>query len=143
MHIHGLPENFWVVTQPTPVSELNDICFACTFGRLMLQALGGLAAADIVGIFADENEAKKLAEKLLGEKIVRVQDAVAVEVLVHMAVRPIEKDLTLKALLNATLESVENAVRRAEQMGFEHQLAGKISLGAGPVELHNQIVAFG
>ena len=32
MDIQGLPEQFWVVTKPSPVSTLEDICFACTFG---------------------------------------------------------------------------------------------------------------
>ena len=57
MEIHGLPETFWVVTKPSPVSELADICFPCTFERLMLQARGGLNEDEIVGIYADEAEA--------------------------------------------------------------------------------------
>ena len=62
-----MPETFWVVTQPSPVSVLEDICFPCTFGRLMLQVRGGLTEDDIVGVYADEDEAKGAAAKLLGE----------------------------------------------------------------------------
>jgi hypothetical protein len=42
MKIIGLPERFWVVTRPSEGSELVDVCFPCTFGRLLLQGRGGL-----------------------------------------------------------------------------------------------------
>ena len=31
MKTHGLPDQFWIVPKPSPVSTLEDICFACTF----------------------------------------------------------------------------------------------------------------
>jgi hypothetical protein len=65
MKIHGLPETFWVVASPSPVSQLGDICFECNFRQFALQVRGGLDEDRIVGIFADETEAKELAEKLL------------------------------------------------------------------------------
>jgi len=65
MKIHGLPETFWVVVSPSPVSDLGDVCFECDFHRFALQVWGGLDEDKIVGIFADEAEAKELAEKLL------------------------------------------------------------------------------
>ena len=65
MKTHGLPESLWFVTGPTPNSELGDICFECDFERFALQIRGGLDEKQIVGIFADEAEAKELAEKLL------------------------------------------------------------------------------
>lgn len=65
MKTHGLPETLWFVTSPTPVSELGDICFECDFARFALQIRGGMDEQRIVGIFADEVEAKELAEKLL------------------------------------------------------------------------------
>jgi hypothetical protein len=68
MQVHGLPERFWVVTRPSTVSEPGDICFPCTFERLMLQVLGGLREEDIIGIYAEETEAKQSAVKLLGER---------------------------------------------------------------------------
>ena len=49
MKIHGMPEKFWVVTTPSPVSELADVCFPCTFERLLLQGRGGLHEDEIVG----------------------------------------------------------------------------------------------
>ena len=70
MELHGLPENFWVVIKPSPFSGMSDVCFACTFARLMLQTRGGLQEADIIGIFADETEAKEAAKGLLGMNIV-------------------------------------------------------------------------
>ena len=119
MKIHGLPETFWVITRPTEVSGLADICFSCTFGQLMLQTRGGLEADDIIGIFADEAEAMELAKNLLGEHVVHPQDALALEILVHMMVFPKDKDMTFNALSGAAVEAVENAVRHAEEVGFQ------------------------
>jgi hypothetical protein len=65
MKTHGLPETLWFVTSPTPNSELGDICFECDFERFALQIRGGLDEQKIVGVFADEGEAKELAERLL------------------------------------------------------------------------------
>ena len=47
MKTYGMPEKFWVVTKPSPVSELADVCFPCTFERLLLQGQGGLDEDDI------------------------------------------------------------------------------------------------
>ena len=58
---------FWVVTKPSPVSELVDICFECTFARLQLQYLGGLRPADIHGIYTGEGEATRTAMWLLDQ----------------------------------------------------------------------------
>ena len=65
MKIHGLPERFWVVVSPSPVSELGDICFECDFAQFAVQVRGGLDERRIVGIFADGAEATELAKKLL------------------------------------------------------------------------------
>ncbi len=65
MQIHGLPEKFWVVTSPSPVSGLGDICFDCDFEGFALQIKGGLETQTIVAIFADGQTAIELAEKLL------------------------------------------------------------------------------
>jgi len=65
MNVHGIPDTFWLVTSPTPNSELGDICFACDFERFALQIRGGLDEKTIVGVFADQVEAVELAEKLL------------------------------------------------------------------------------
>jgi len=65
MKVHGLPETFWVVVSPSPVSDLGDVCFECDFRRFALQVRGGLDEKKIVAIFADDTEAKELAEKLL------------------------------------------------------------------------------
>lgn len=65
MQVHGLPDNFWVVTYPTANSHLCDISFECDFERFALQIRGGLDKRTIVGIFAVESEAVELAKKLL------------------------------------------------------------------------------
>lgn len=143
MQIHGLSETFWVITKPTEVSALDDICFACTFERLLLQGRGGLHEDDIIGVFADEADAKETAKTLLGENVIRPQDALALEVLVHMMVFPGETEKTFKMLSEAVVEAIENAVRHAEEVGFQHKLVGQITMGAGPVELKNECGLFG
>ena len=143
MNIHGLPETFWVVTKPSQVSTLGDICFACTYGRLLLQGRGGLHEDEILGIFADETEAKKAATGLLEEAPVTTSDSLAVAVLVHLLVVPEIDTLTIKALSQAAVEAVRNAVARAEQDGFQHRLVGKVTMGAGPVQIYEATVVVG
>ena len=142
MLIHGLPEKFWVVTKPSPVSTLEDILFPCTFPRLMLQVRGGLNEDEIAGIYADETEARKAAAMLLGEFPVRPQDAmvVEVEVVVNVMIVPNDEEMTARDLAKAAVEAVGNAVRHAEEAGFQHRLEGRVTLGAGTVELRNQSV---
>ena len=65
MKIQGLPDHFWVVTTPTPVSDLGDICFQCDFAQFALQVRGGLNENEIVGIYADQQAATQEAEALL------------------------------------------------------------------------------
>jgi hypothetical protein len=55
----------WIVTMPTSVSELADICFSCTVPKLRDQFLGGLDSDQIVGVYANEATAKRLAVSLL------------------------------------------------------------------------------
>ena len=143
MKIHGLPETFWVVTKPNRASELGDICFACTFKQLMLQARGGLHEHDIVGIYADEAEAKQMAEKLLGKNTVRTSDAILVEVMVTIQVIPTAKDIAAKALTEAAVEAVGNAVRKAEQEGFQHPLKDEVAMGVGQVGLDRFLTLLG
>jgi hypothetical protein len=144
MLIHGLPEKFWIVTKPSPVSGLEDILFPCTFERLMLQVRGGLQEDEIIGIFADEDETRLTGMELLGEHPVRPQDALFAEVVVHVMVKPNDKEMTARELANAAVEAVRNAVRRAEQAGHEHRLKDQVSLGIGEVvELKSQLTATG
>src|SRR5208282_3543436 len=98
MRIHGLSNTFWVVTRPNRVSELGDICFACTFKQLMNQSRGGLHEQDIVGVYADEAEARQLAMKLLGRNIVRTSDSIIVEVLVNVLMTPTKRNMTVGVL---------------------------------------------
>jgi hypothetical protein len=143
MQLQGIPERFWVVTKPSEVSELADICFSATVESLMCQARGGLRQADIVGIYDKEEKALEVAKMLLGQNIVRSQDALTIEVIVHMLVFPEGKERTFRALSDAAVEAVMNAIQQAEEAGFQHSLKGEITMGAGPVTLKNQCAVFG
>ncbi len=66
MKFHGVPEVFWLVLQPSPRSELGDICFRCDLQQFARQVRGGLDEEDIVGVFADEGDAVAEAKRLLG-----------------------------------------------------------------------------
>ena len=57
--------DFWVVTNPTPDSELPDILFQADIFDIVLQIRGGLDVESIVGIYKKEVKAKKVAVKLL------------------------------------------------------------------------------
>ena len=111
--------------------------------QLMLQARGGLHEQDIVGIFADEAEAKQTAETLLGKNVVRTSDAILVEVLVTVQVTPTRKGITAKALSQAAVEAVGNAVRKAEQEGFQHRLSDQAEMGVGQVGLDRFLTLLG
>jgi DNA-binding XRE family transcriptional regulator len=41
-------KTFWVITKPTEISGLGDICFESTPQRIGLQFLGGLTCGDVV-----------------------------------------------------------------------------------------------
>jgi hypothetical protein len=143
MKICGLPEQFWVVTNPSPVSQLCDICFPCTFDRLIRQARGGLNEDEIVAVYADEGEARQAAERLLGRFPVRPQDALAVEVVVHVMVIPSE-EMPAEELAKAAVAAVSHAVRDAERRGHRHRLEGRVSLGISEVvELRNMMAPRG
>jgi hypothetical protein len=139
-----MPEQFWVVTRPTPASGIEDICFACTVEGLMRRARGGLQEDEIVAIYADETEARKAAGRLLGQYPVRPQDAMCADVLVHVMVTPRSEEMTARELGEAAVEAVRNAVRDAERRGHRHRLADQVALGMSEaVELHNQLTAIG
>ncbi len=144
MEVHGMPEQFWVVTKPSPVSEPEDICFACTFGGLMNQFRGGLHEDEIVAIHADEGEARQAALRLLGKHPVRPQDAVFAEVVVHVMAEPIAEELTAKELGEAAVEAVLNAVQLAEESGHEYRLKDRVRLGMSQAaELRNMVTVVG
>jgi hypothetical protein len=52
-------QSFWIVTKPTAYSELADILFDATFGRLALQFAGGLDPVDILGIYDNYEQAQR------------------------------------------------------------------------------------
>ena len=144
MNIHGMPEQFWVVTQPSPVSGLEDILFPCSFGRLMKQVRGGLHEDEIAGVYADEDEAKNEALRLLGKHPVRPQDSAFFEVVVNVMVQPKVEEMLAQELGEAAVEAVANAIRQGEEAGFPHRLGDRAALGMSEaVELKGQIVAYG
>jgi hypothetical protein len=128
MRVHGLPETFWVVTRPFPFSELRDIFVPYGFEELLRQARAGLHEDDIVSIHGNEEEARSEAIRLLGRNPVRPQDAVGVDVVVHVLVQPLGEGLTARELGEAAVEAVLNAVHGAEKHGHRHHLEGRVSL---------------
>ncbi len=130
MKVHGMPEKFWVVLKPNPFSELVDVCFACTFDRLLLQGRGGLDEDDIASVHADENEAKTAAMRLLGTYPVRPEDVVFADVVVHVMAQPKGEGMTARQLGEAAVEAVLNAVHGAEEQEHRYRLKDRVSLCA-------------
>ena len=143
MRIHGLSSTFWVVTRPNRISELGDICAVCTYEELMKRTRGGLHEKEIIGIFAEETEARQSALKLLGRYIVRTSDSVIVEVLVNVLMTPTKRNMTARVLSKAAVEAVGNALRKAEEEGFRYRLGNQIVMGVGEVGLLSHITLFG
>ena len=129
MKTYGMPETFWVVTKPSPLSETADVCFPCTFERLLLQGRGGLHEDDIVSVHADETDARRAAARLLGDYPVRPQDATFAEVVVHVMLQPKDEELTARDLGEAAVEAVLNAMHGAEEQGHRYRLKDRVSLG--------------
>ncbi len=143
MRIRGMVNKFWIVTKPSPVSELTDICSPRTYQQFMLQVRGGLKEEDIVGIFAHEDEARSMAMKLVGKAIIRTSDAILVDVVVNIQVMPTKTNMTAGVLTRAAVEAVGNAVRKAEEEGFRHRLGNKVTMGVGEVGIQNHLTLFG
>ena len=60
--------DFWVVTKPTELSMVVDICFETDLAGLQRQFAGGLDAKDILGIWLDRYAAERAAQRLLEER---------------------------------------------------------------------------
>ena len=54
---YGPDDEFWVVLDPTPASEMVDILFTTSLRTLRLQFLGGLSMKQNPTMFTDEREA--------------------------------------------------------------------------------------
>jgi hypothetical protein len=54
----GVIERFWVVTDPTPISEIGDILFACDVPGFIRQIKGGLSEEDRPTFYADRSSAE-------------------------------------------------------------------------------------
>ncbi|MCC6310975.1 MAG: hypothetical protein IT345_08680 [Trueperaceae bacterium] len=55
---YGTDDRFWVVTDPTPDSELADICFEASLRDLERQFRGGLTCKEQPTLFTDRREAE-------------------------------------------------------------------------------------
>lgn len=58
-------KKFWIVTKPTRLSVLIDICFETTPAGLARQGAGGLKPEDIHGMYTTQAEALTEAQALL------------------------------------------------------------------------------
>ena len=54
----GPEDKLWMVTDPTPDSEQDDVCFETTVRGLLLQLKGGLDIERNVTLFTEKNEAE-------------------------------------------------------------------------------------
>ena len=61
----GIPEYFWVVTEPTKDAVLNDIVFETTLFGFMNQIRGGLTEKEVLMITDNEKEAIPYGNKIL------------------------------------------------------------------------------
>jgi hypothetical protein len=64
----------WFVTRATKTTTLEDMVFKANLGSLMRQAMGGLKAGEVIGVFKDENEARKMADVELRDVNGEMQD---------------------------------------------------------------------
>ena len=60
-------KRIWVVTKPTKISTLEDICFSADMRYLYLQFAGGLEPDNVHAFYTTEKEAKTAAKWLLGK----------------------------------------------------------------------------
>lgn len=67
---YGPHDTFWVVTDPTPLSELADILFQASLADLALQFKGGLTIEENPTLYTDETEARTEAIARLGRLVV-------------------------------------------------------------------------
>jgi hypothetical protein len=58
-------KSFWVVTKPSKLSVIEDICFKANIRYMQNQFLGGLKSSEIIGIYQFATEAKEKAQKAL------------------------------------------------------------------------------
>ena len=56
---------FWIVTQATKFSTLEDICFQVDIEDLEKQFKGGLKAENVVGMWLDQSPAEEKAKMLI------------------------------------------------------------------------------
>jgi hypothetical protein len=62
---HQQQPTFWLVTRPTPTSELADICFETNWVRLRELFLGGLDPTTIYRSYPVDIQARHVAQSLL------------------------------------------------------------------------------
>ena len=65
VRIVGMPRTFWIVTMPTPTSQLRDICFHYGLERFLSYAKQDLSTQDVIGVYATKKDAVAAASRLL------------------------------------------------------------------------------
>lgn len=70
-------DRLWIVTTARTTSTLADICFSVTPREFALQVKGGLEGDEIVGVFADGLDARKVARRELTIAGARLIEAAA------------------------------------------------------------------
>lgn len=61
-------KTMYIVTKPTPTSEMCDIFFEADILELELMFAGGLHGVDIVAIYSEPIEALRIAKMLLADR---------------------------------------------------------------------------
>lgn len=77
---------FWIVTMPSKVSMIGDICFATDIIRLFNQVRGGLKEEEIRVITKDKSFAESAARKLIMDMTLNKPAQAIKEKLSHMRV---------------------------------------------------------
>jgi len=63
--VHDEVGKFWVVTQPSPHSDIQDIVFQTDIMGMRLQFLGGLHQDEVYGFYKTKTKAMSIGKKLL------------------------------------------------------------------------------
>lgn len=66
--IHDEVGKFWVVTKPSPHSDIQDIVFQTNVMGMRLQFLGGLHQDEVYGFYKTKTKAMNIGKKLLTKR---------------------------------------------------------------------------
>lgn len=101
----GPKDKFWVVTDPTPLSETGDILFQASLHDLDLQFKGGLTMASNPTLFTEKAEAEAEAQaRMVAARAARVIIAATPQKPLRAAARIAVLDGNGKILLESDLK---------------------------------------